>query len=158
MDKEKLQALLEEVRDGRTSITDALQALKKLPYEDLDEWDDRTLREWMLQHTRNEGVIELWEFITVVEAITENWWDHSASDNLYVRKMHYEEARMAGYSFWPKQGWDRLFDDLRDAVVEHGGQVHMGTPVETVLIEDGILVLRVDLRAPEARGEGSGSS
>ena len=36
MDKEKLQALLEEVRDGRTSITDALQALKKLPYEDLD--------------------------------------------------------------------------------------------------------------------------
>ena len=36
--------------------------LMETPYEDLDAWDDRTLREWMLQHTRNEGVIELWEF------------------------------------------------------------------------------------------------
>ena len=54
-----------------------------------------------------------------------------------MRKMHYAETRMAGYSFWPGQGWDGMFEDLRDAVVEHGGEVLMGTPVETVLIEEG---------------------
>jgi phytoene dehydrogenase-like protein len=110
------------------------------PYEELDRWDDRTLREWMLQHTRNEGVIELWEFITVLEAITENWWDHSASDNLYMRKMHYSEKRIAGYSFWPGQGWDGMFRDLHDAIVENGGEVRLGTRVERVVIEDGTLV------------------
>ncbi len=36
MDREKIQALLEGVRDGSTSIDDALRALKSLPYEDLD--------------------------------------------------------------------------------------------------------------------------
>jgi phytoene dehydrogenase-like protein len=30
-----------------------------------------------------------------------------------------------------------MFADLRDAVVEHGGQVHMSSPVEMVLIENG---------------------
>jgi phytoene dehydrogenase-like protein len=53
--------------------------------------------------------------------------------------MHYSEARVAGYSFWPEQGWDGLFQDLHDAVGEHGGEVLMGTPVETVLIEDGVV-------------------
>lgn len=36
MDKEKIKELLENVRDGTLEITDALKALKSLPYEDLD--------------------------------------------------------------------------------------------------------------------------
>jgi NCAIR mutase (PurE)-related protein len=36
VDKEKIRALLEGVRDGGTSIAEALRALKSLPYEDLD--------------------------------------------------------------------------------------------------------------------------
>jgi phytoene dehydrogenase-like protein len=117
-----------------------IEILLETPYEALDAWDDRTLREWMLQHTSSEGLIALWEFIAVLEAITENWWDHSASDNLYVRKMHYSEKRIAGYSFWPSQGWDGLFGDLRDALVEHGGELRMNTRAERVVIENGRVV------------------
>ena len=107
------------------------------PYEELDDWDDRPLREWMLQHTRDQGVIDLWEFLSVLECMTDNWYDHSASDNLYVRKMHYAETRMAGYSFWPGQGWDGMFQDLRDAVDRarrRGAHGHAG---RAVVIEDG---------------------
>ena len=80
--------------------------------------------------------IDLFEFLAVLECLTDEWWDHSASDNLYVRKMHYEEKRMAGYSFWPEQGWDGLFRDLADAVAENGGEIRMGTPAERVIIEN----------------------
>jgi phytoene dehydrogenase-like protein len=129
------------IRDGyagdKRELKKVIGALLDTPYEELDAWDDRPLRDWMLQHTTDQGVIDLWEYLALLECLTDQWWDHSASDNLYVRKMHYGEARMAGYSFWPKQGWDGMFADLRDAVVEHGGEVLMGTPVETVLIEDG---------------------
>jgi phytoene dehydrogenase-like protein len=121
----------------KTELKKVIDVLMETPYEDLDGWDDRTLREWMLQHTRDEGVIALWEFITVLEAITENWWDHSASDNLYMRKMHYSEKRIGGYSFWPGQGWDGMFGDLRDALVEHGGEIRLSTKASRVVIEDG---------------------
>jgi NCAIR mutase (PurE)-related protein len=36
VDKDKIQALLESVRDGGTSIADALRTLKSLPFDDLD--------------------------------------------------------------------------------------------------------------------------
>ena len=121
----------------KTELRKVIDILIETPYEELDDWDDRTLREWMLQHTRHEGVIALWEFITVLEAITENWWDHSASDNLYMRKMHYSEKRIAGYSFWPGQGWDGMFSDLRDALVEHGGELRLNTRASRVVIENG---------------------
>jgi phytoene dehydrogenase-like protein len=121
----------------KSELKKVIEILLETPYEDLDDWDDRTLREWMLQHTRDEGVIALWEFITVLEAITENWWDHSASDNLYMRKMHYSEKRIGGYSFWPGQGWDGMFGDLRDALVEHGGEIRLSTKASRVVIENG---------------------
>jgi phytoene dehydrogenase-like protein len=90
-------------------------------------------------------VIALWEFITVLEAITENWWDHSASDNLYMRKMHYSEKGIGGYSFWPGQGWDGMFNDLRDAVVENGGEIRLDTRASRVVIENGrVLGLAVE--------------
>jgi phytoene dehydrogenase-like protein len=120
----------------KQELKKVIDVLMDTPYEDLDAWDDRTLREWMLQHTRHEGVIALWEFITVLEAITENWWDHSASDNLYMRKIHYSEKKIAAYSFWPGQGWDGLFNDLHEAVIEHGGEVRVKAPVTRVLIEN----------------------
>jgi phytoene dehydrogenase-like protein len=121
----------------KKELKKVINILLETPYEDLDDWDDRTLREWMLQHTSHEGVIALWEFITVLEAITENWWDHSASDNLYMRKMHYGEKQVAGYSFWPGQGWDGMFTDLRDAVVENGGEVRLNARASRVVIENG---------------------
>jgi phytoene dehydrogenase-like protein len=120
----------------KQELKKVIDVLMETPYEDLDAWDDRPLREWMLQYTRHEGVIALWEFITVLEAITENWWDHSASDNLYMRKIHYSERKIAAYSFWPGQGWDGLFNDLHEAVIEHGGEVRVNAPVARVLIEN----------------------
>jgi phytoene dehydrogenase-like protein len=136
-ERERWGSIRDRYSGDKSELKKVIVALAETPYEELDDWDDRPLREWMLQHTSDQGVIDLWEFLSVLECMTDLWYDHSASDNLYVRKMHYAEARMAGYSFWPKQGWDGLFQDLHDAVVEQGGEVMLGTPVETVLIEDG---------------------
>jgi monoamine oxidase len=97
---------------NKEELKKVINVLLDTPYEAFDEWDDRSLREWLLQHTTDQGVIDLFEFLAVLECLTDEWYDHAASDNLYVRKMHYSEKRMAGYSFWPEQGWDGLFRDL----------------------------------------------
>lgn len=136
-ERERWGSIRDRYSGDKSELKKVIRALGETPYEELDDWDDRPLREWMLQHTRDQGVIDLWEFLSVLECMTDDWYDHSASDNLYVRKMHYAETRMAGYSFWPKQGWDGMFQDLHDAIVEHGGEVLLGTPAETVVIENG---------------------
>ncbi|MDG2427326.1 MAG: FAD-dependent oxidoreductase [Acidimicrobiales bacterium] len=121
----------------RDELKAVIQALLETPYEELDGLDNLPMRSWLSKHTSNQGVIDLFEFITVMECMTEDWWDHSASDNLFNRKMHYQEKRTAAYSFWPEGGWDNLFSELRDAVVNNGGVVELGRSVSRVLIEDG---------------------
>ena len=107
---------------NKDELKKVIKALVDTPMEELDRWDDRCMREWILQHTDDPGVIDLFEFITVLECMTEEWWDHSASDNLMVRKMHFEEKRTAAYSFWPEKGWDGMFQDLVDSLTENGGE------------------------------------
>lgn len=121
----------------RTELKKVIKALVNTPYEELDNWDDRSLREWIHQYTDDQGVVDLFEFISVLECMTDNWYDHSASDNLYVRKMHFEERGTAAYSCWPGQGWDGIWRDLADAITSNGGELRLGTSVERVVIENG---------------------
>jgi phytoene dehydrogenase-like protein len=123
----------------KTELKKVIKALTSTTWDELEEWDDRPLRAWLLQHTTDPGVIDLFEFLAVLECLTDSWWDHSASDNLWVRKMHFEEKHTAAYSCWPGQGWDGMWRDLSDAIEEHGGEVRLGIAISRVLIENGVV-------------------
>jgi len=121
----------------KAEVKKVIKAITDSTWDELEEWDDRPMREWLAQHTSDQGVYDLYEFIAVLECMTDEWYDHSASDNLWVRKMHYEERHMAAYSCWPGQGWDGMWQDLADGFTEHGGELRMQTPAGRVLIENG---------------------
>jgi phytoene dehydrogenase-like protein len=137
-DHEKNQwgSIRDRYATDKTELKKVIKALVDTPWEELDNWDDRNLRDWIHQYTDDQGVVDLFEFLSVLECLTDEPWDHSASDNLYVRKMHYQEKRMAAYSCWPGQGWDGIWQDLADACTEHGGEVRLNTSVSRVVIED----------------------
>jgi phytoene dehydrogenase-like protein len=136
-EKERWGSIRDRYAADKAELKKVINVLLETPFEEFDRWDDRSLREWLLQHTTDQGVIDLFEYLALLECLTDRWYDHAASDNLYVRKMHYAEKRMAGYSFWPEQGWDGLFRDLADALAEHGGELRLGTGAERVVIENG---------------------
>ena len=97
---------------------------RRLSFEELDNLDHLSLREWMSQYTSDEGVYEVWEAISVLEQITLEPWEHSASENLFIRKLHYERKRTAGYSFWPMGGWDALWTGWPTRSARRGGEVN----------------------------------
>ena len=121
---------------NRTDLKAVIKVLEETPYEAFEEWDDRPLRDWLNQYTRDPGVHDLFEFTTLLECMTERWHEHSASDNLYVRKLHYGEAKKGGYSFWPKGGWDGIFAGLAAAAKARGAEIHLGKGVSRVLVEN----------------------
>jgi len=135
-EKQQWGSIRDRYATDKTELKKVIKALVETPWEELDKWDDRNLREWLQQYTNDQGVIDLFEFISVLECLTDEPWDHSASDNLFVRKMHYEEKHMAAYSCWPGQGWDGIWQDLADACREHGGEIRLNTQVSRVIIEN----------------------
>jgi phytoene dehydrogenase-like protein len=139
---------------NRADLMKCITALLDTPWEDLERWDHAPLREWMAQYTKDEGVYLVWETVSMLEQLTDRWYDHSASDNLFVRKMHYTTRNMAGYSFWPTGGFDKIFNDLADALRENGGELRLSTPVDKVVVEAGAVKgLRLLDKASRKEGE-----
>lgn len=134
---DKWQNIQTLYKTDKAELKKVIQILCETEWKSLDAWDDRPLRDWLLQYTTSEGVIALFEYIAMAECLTEKWWDHSASDNLYVRKMHYMERRIAGYSCWPEGGWHGIFDKLANALKQHGGDLWTETSAQRVIIENG---------------------
>ena len=121
----------------KNELKKVIKILCDTEWSEFDKFDHLPLRTWLRQHTTSEGVIALFEYVAMAECLTENWWDHSASDNLYVRKMHYLHKRMAGYSCWPVGGWHGMFNQLADGLKRHGGELLMETTAQRVIIEKG---------------------
>src|SRR3954451_10654238 len=122
---------------AKQGLKRCIEAVKELSFEQIDALDHLALREWMSQYTSDEGVYLVWEAISVLEQITFQPWEHSASENLFARKLHYERKRTAGYSFWPMGGWERLWDRVAEAFRGLGGTLVQPAVVERVLVEDG---------------------
>jgi len=136
---QKWGSIRDRYAGDKRELKKVIKALLDTSWDELEAWDDRPMREWIHQHTTDQGVVDLFEYLAVLECLTDEWYDHSASDNLWVRKMHYEERQSAAYSCWPGQGWDGMWRDLSDAIIEHGGDVFLGRGVERVVIENGVV-------------------
>jgi len=122
--------------EAKKGLKRCIEALTETSFSELDTLDHLSLREWMSRHSSDEGVYQVWEAISVLEQITFNWWDHSASENLFARKLHYERKRTAGYSFWPMGGWESLWKRVAAAFEGLGGTLLMPEKVERVIVRD----------------------
>ena len=128
---ERWGSIRDRYSGDKDELKKVIKALLDTPYEELEKWDDRPLREWILQYTATRASIDLFEFISVLECMTEQLVRPLApATTSTCARCTTPRRACAGYSFWPEQGWDGIFQDLHDAVVEHGGEVRLGTPVE----------------------------
>jgi phytoene dehydrogenase-like protein len=122
---------------AKQGLKRCIEAVTESDYSDFELWDHASLREWMSQYTSDEGVFLVWEAISVLEQITFQPWEHSASENLYTRKLHYDLKRTAGYSFWPMGGWEKLWTEVAAAFTSLGGTLLQPEIVDRVLVENG---------------------
>jgi hypothetical protein len=123
---------------AKQGLKRCIQALNDISYGELENWNHASLREWMAQYTSDEGVYTVWEAISVLEQITLRPWEHSASENLYTRKLHYSTRRTAGYSFWPMGGWDALWHKMVERFEAYGGEIRTSASVDKVVVRDGV--------------------
>ncbi len=54
-EKSRWGSIREQYSADKSELKKLIQIVVETPYEEFDEWDDRTLREWMLQHTTARG-------------------------------------------------------------------------------------------------------
>lgn len=132
----KWQHIGQLIRGNKSTLKSIIRELISTDYHEFDKYDHIPLRIWLTERNADRGVIDYFEFLATLEQITDRWYDHSASENLYVRKMHYQEKGVAGYSFWPKGGYNHLLNQLSDVIVENKGVVRTEMEVSDILLSD----------------------
>lgn len=123
--------------DGRDEFTKVAAEVASVDLDDLDRYDQVSLRQWLRERTSHEGVMGLFEFMAVLEGQTGSPGDHSASDNLFMRSLHLREQRKPGYSYVPVGGFDQLFETIGAIAEEHGAAVKRNVDVVATAVEGG---------------------
>ncbi len=113
------------------------EIVEDLSWDEIENLDDQPIRPWLRKRTRSDGIVTLFEVIHIYEGITLNWWDHSLSENLWMRKLHYTEKNIISYAFSPLGGYKKVWNDLADGVLENGGEIRLNAPVRDIVIENG---------------------
>ncbi|MFC1823722.1 phytoene desaturase family protein [Thermodesulfobacteriota bacterium] len=131
----KWQHITDLYKTDRTELQRIITEIVSSDFSDFDRYDNVPLRTWLQERTKSEGVIALFEILAVLEVITDKWYDHSAGDNLYCRKMHYQERHMAGFSHIPKGGFQAIFDNVQAAMEENHVRFELNTCVRRIAID-----------------------
>ncbi len=116
---------------------------EELSWADIEMMADQPVRPWVMKNNLGEGVLRLLEIMAEYEVVTHDWWNHSLSEQLWMRKLHFTERRMAGYCYNPLPGWKGAWEILEDAVRGLGVEIRLNTPVKDILIEPGGNMQRV---------------
>lgn len=135
---------------GRDELRKVVGEVASLDLDDIDRYDQVSLRQWLSERTSHEGVIDLFEFMAVLEGQTGSPEDHSASDNLFMRSLHLREQRKPGYSYVPVGGFDALFETVGSIAEQHGAEVRRNVEVASVEV-DGTRVRGVYVETGERR-------
>jgi phytoene dehydrogenase-like protein len=122
---------------GRDELSKVSSEIASLAPGALDELDQVSLRSWLERRTTHQGVIDLFEFMAVLEGQTGRAADHSASDNLFMRSLHLRERHTPGYSYVPVGGFEQLFETVGSIAEQRGAEVRRGVEVAGVAIERG---------------------
>jgi phytoene dehydrogenase-like protein len=134
---DRWKAAHEVYGSGREEFGKIAGEIASLDLDTLDQYDQTSLRQWLTERTSHEGVMQLFEFMAVLEGQTGSPDDHSASDNLFMRSLHLREQRKPGYSYVPVGGFDQLFETVGSVAERHGADVRRNTSVAAVAIENG---------------------
>jgi len=120
----------------KDEIRGVIKEIVSSDFSEFDRYENVPLRYWVRERTDSEEILALYEILAGLEFQTSEWYDHSASEFLYMRKMHYQEKRMAAFSFWPKAGLLGLVKILVDSIEENGGEVRTDSKATELIVKD----------------------
>jgi len=116
----------------------ALDVMLRLTPEEITKLDDLPLNEWVNTISDDPSIHKLFFYFGCVTSVGNRYNTYSAGEMLYILKEVIESGRvMSETGGVVKGGMNSLLQPLADFIENHGGEVKLNTPVESVEIKDG---------------------
>lgn len=119
-------------------LREMIKEVVNTSYEDLAKLDSVPLKEWVSERCDDEKMHIFWWSQAVGAFAGTKYEDFGTGDLLIFLKEHFE--RLGGWGgLWGsvKGSYSKYWQPLCDTIIENGGQIKTGTPVDEIIIENG---------------------
>ena len=131
--------------ENKGAFKELLMKIAGLDDAEIEQWDDRSLHEWLEEHVPQQPVRELLTDLGMIMTTIPEAIDMAAGEVLYIARENLRQTRQALAATYPKEGMLGITRGLAEAIHEHNGEIRLGCDVKEILFEKG---RAVGVRAP----------
>lgn len=124
--------------EERNALLDLFQAIKEIPFEDIENYDLTSLKDWAAAQTRSEAILSIISLLGNMFLTAENPAEMSAGAVLRsFRQALRNEGAWLGY---PEQGgFIAISEAFAESIVKSKGNILTGVLAREISIRDGIV-------------------
>ncbi len=132
-----LGARLGKTKTGIQEYFRVMKIIQDIADEELDSWDNRSLKDWFRENVRHEIVEEMIANAGMLCTTVLETEEMSAGECLWIMRENMRHAKPGNIirSSYPEGGMQGMMDPLKDAFVEAGGTLYLNSPVEEILFD-----------------------
>ncbi len=112
--------------------------MMQLSSEDISQLDDMPLNDWIDSITSDPGLKMMFFYLGCSTSVGNRFETYSAGEMIYILKEIIESgSKMSQLAGVVKGGMNSILQPLADYINSHGGEVRLGSPVDSVEIKNG---------------------
>ncbi|MFC1822030.1 phytoene desaturase family protein [Thermodesulfobacteriota bacterium] len=130
---------LEVIPSGeRTELIDILESIREMPFEDIENYDLMSLKDWLLPLTRSDAIVNIINLLANMFLTTENPAEMSAGAVLRpFRQALRNDGAWLGYP--AEGGFIRISEAFADTIIKTGGKILTGALCREISVRDGMV-------------------
>jgi prolycopene isomerase len=126
--------------DDKMAFHRLLQQIAALSDSDIEQWDNRSWEEWLVEHVPQPSVRELFTDFGMIMTTIPLAIDMAAGEILYIARENLIKNQQVLSSSYPLDGMEGLTRGLVDTVEENGGTLRFGCNVQEIVFENKLAV------------------
>ena len=123
--------------EDKSAFKGLLMKIATLSDSDIEEWDDRSLEEWLQKNVPQAPVRELMTDLGMIMTTIPSAIDMAAGEVLYIARENLLKTKQALSASYPKEGMIGINKGLVEVIKENGGEIRLDTEVHEVVFKDG---------------------
>jgi protoporphyrinogen oxidase len=133
--------------EDKKAFRDLLAKISTLTDSEIEEWDNRSLEEWLVENVPQQPVRELLTDLGMIMTTIPEAIDMAAGEVLFIARDNLTKKGQALSATYPIDGMAGITQGLVDVIKAQGGEVMLGCEVQEILIKD---KKAVGIRIPSA--------
>jgi phytoene dehydrogenase-like protein len=129
--------LVPMTEEDKSAFKGILQKIAGMTDAEIEEWDNRSLEEWLEENVPQESIRELFTDLGMIMTTIPHAIDMAAGEVLYIAKNNLLNTRQVLQASYPLDGLEGITRGLVEVIEENSGEIKLNCEVQEILIQDG---------------------